>query len=176
MKKNVIFMIGFVFFVLILAVGILSYTLISSNKKLADKENNDKVNQKVEELVEKKLQEKIDEEKIAKEENDRTEKKEAKNKTNFITAKEAFEGETQRGVSSDPIECVITAKQKRIPSNVDQKAEGGMLTCEGSKYRVYVGNDRKYNLMSVGDRYGFQVRWIESNLYYFYVDVIGGTF
>ena len=47
MKKNVIFIIGFVFFVLILAVGILSYTLISSNKKLADKENNDKVNQKV---------------------------------------------------------------------------------------------------------------------------------
>ncbi|MCP1224538.1 hypothetical protein [Sebaldella sp. S0638] len=98
-----------------------------------------------------------------------------KNKANFITAKEAFEGSTQKGESSDSIECLVTAKQKRIPSNVDQKAEGGMLTCEDTKYRVYVGNDRKYNLMSVGDRYGFQVRWIESNLYYFYVDIIGGT-
>ena len=74
------------------------------------------------------------------------------------------------------IKFSIQAKQKRIPSNVDQKAEDGMLTCEGSKDSVYVGNDRQYNLMSVGDRYGFQVRWIESNLYYFYVDVIGGTF
>ena len=175
MKKNVIFIIGFVFFVLILAVGILSYTLISSNKKLADKENNDKVNQKVEELVEKKLQEKIDEEKAEKEESSKAEEKAAKNKANFITAKEAFEGSTQKGESSDSIECLVTAKQKRIPSNVDQKAEGGMLSCEDTKYRVYVGNDRKYNMMSVGDRYGFQVRWIESNLYYFYVDIIGGT-
>ena len=51
-----------------------------------------------------------------------------------------------------------------------------MLTCEGLKYRVYVGNNRKYNLMSVGDRYGFQVRWINSNLYFFYVHIMGGTF
>ena len=171
MRKNLIFIIGIIFFILILAISVLSYTLISSNKKLADKENSDKINQKVEELVEKKLQEKIDEEK-----NNKTEKKEEKNKANFITAKEAFDGLTQKGVASDPIECLVTAKQKKIPSNVDQKAEGGMLTCEGLEYRVYVGNNRKYNQMSVGDRYGFQVRWINSNLYYFYVDIIGGSF
>lgn len=171
MRKNLVFIIGIIFFILILAISILSYTLISSNKKLADKENSDKTNQKIEELVEKKFQEKI-----TKEENDKTEKKEAKNNVNFITVKEAFDGSTQKGVSSDPIECLVTAKQKKIPSNVDQKAEGGMLTCEGLEYRVYVGNNRKYNLMSVGDRYGFQVRWIDINLYYFYVDIIGGTF
>ena len=176
MRKNLIFIIGIIFFILILAISVLSYTLISSNKKLADKENSDKINQKVEELVEKKLQEKIDEEKNTKEKNNKTEKKEEKNKANFITAKEAFDGLTQKGVASDPIECLVTAKQKKIPSNVDQKAEGGMLTCEGLEYRVYVGNNRKYNQMSVGDRYGFQVRWINSNLYYFYVDIIGGSF
>ncbi len=175
MKKNVIFMVGIAIFLLVIAVSVLSYSLISSNKKLSDIENSAKADQKVEELVEKKLQEKISDEKAEKEENNKAEEKAAKNKANFITAKEAFEGSTQKGESSDSIECLVTAKQKRIPSNVDQKAEGGMLTCEDTKYRVYVGNDRKYNMMSVGDRYGFQVRWIESNLYYFYVDIIGGT-
>ena len=176
MKKNTVIIaaVAAVFVFLLLAIGTLSFTLISNNQKTAAAEQEEQINQKVEERIQEKEQEEADEKKAA--EKKQADEKAAKNKANYITAKEAYDTYTERGVAVRPIECEITAKEKKIPSNVDQKAEGGMLTCEGLEYRVYVGNDRKYNLMSVGDRYGFQVRWIESNLYYFYVDVIGGTF
>ena len=56
---------------------------------------------------------------------------------------------------------------------MDQKAEGGMISCNGEKYRVYIGNNEMYNHFKKGDFATFEVRWIESNLYYFYLDAVG---
>ena len=170
MKKNniIIAVIAVVFVFLLLAIGTLSYTLISNNNKAAALAEEDKLNQ----LVEEKLQEKEQEADEAKKEAEKKKDKEKaeKNKANFITIREAYEGSTQRGVAAKPLSCEITAKEKKIPSNVDQKAEGGMITCVDNKYRVYIGNDSMYNYYTIGDTPTFEVRWIESNLYYFYVD------
>ena len=177
MKKNttIIAAIAAVFVFLLLAIGTLSFTLISNNKKTAAAEEQEKMNKKVDELVEEKLQEKEKETADAKkaEEKKQAEEKAAKNKANYITAKEAYDGYTERGVAAKPLECLVTAKEKKIPSNVDQKAEGGMITCEGEKYRVYIGSNSAYNYFQKGNFATFEVRWIESNLYYFYVDAIG---
>ena len=173
MKKNtIIAVIAAVFVFLHLAIGALSFTLISNNKKTAAAEQEEKMNQKVDELVEEKLQEKNEE---AKKESEKkqAEEKAAKNKANFITAKEARDGYTERGAAVEPVECEITAKERKIPSNVDQKAEGGMVSCKGEQYRVYIGSNSAYNYFQKGDSATFEVRWIESNLYYFYVDAIG---
>lgn len=179
MRKNnaVIAVIAVVFVFLLLAIGTLSFTLISNNKKTAAIEEEARMNQKVDELVEEKLQEKEQETAEAKKENDKkqAEEKAAKNKANFITAKEAYDGYTERGVAAKPLECEVTAKEKKIPSNVDPKAEGGMITCRGEKYRVYIGNNELYNYLDKGDSPTFEVRWIESNLYYFYESTLIGN-
>lgn len=173
MKKNVIIaaVIAVIIF-LLLIIGILSFSLISNNKKIVAVKQEEELNQKVNELVEEKLKEKeqnISDEKKAAEE------KAAKNKANFITAKEAYDGYTEKGSTERPLLCEITAKEKKIPSNVDQKAEGGMLSCKGKKYRVYIGNDELYNYLEKGDIPTFEVKWIESNLYYFYIRTIGSS-
>ena len=174
MKKNtvVIAAVAAVFVFLLLAIGTLSFTLISNNNKNAAAEQEEKINQKVDELVEEKIQEKEKDDKKA-EEKKQAEEKAAKNKANFITAKEARDNYTERGVAVKPLECEITAKEKKIPSNVDQKAEGGMISCKGEKYRVYIGDNETYNYFQKGDFATFEVRWIESNLYYFYLNAIG---
>lgn len=139
MKKRTIFIIsGFVFFILLPVVGVLSYPTIT----------------------------RIEAKRIKK-----AEKKEARNERNYITAKEAFEGSVQKQLPTDSITCLVGNKEKMIPGNVDQKAEGGMLTCKGYKYRVYIGNDQIYNSMNPGI-YDFKVRLIKSNRYYLYVDTI----
>lgn len=162
MKKNTVIIaaVAAVFVFLLLAIGTLSFTLISNNQKTAAAEQEEQINQKVEERIQEKEQEEADE-------------KAAKNKANYITAKEAYDTYTERGVAVRPIECEITAKEKKIPSNVDQKAEGGMISCNGEKYRVYIGNNEMYNHFQKGDFATFEVRWIESNLYYFYLDAVG---
>ena len=175
MKKNTIIIaaVAAVFLFLLLAIGTLSFTLISNNNKAAAVEQEEEINQKVEERIQEKEQEEADAKKAT--EKKQAEEKAAKNKANYITAKEAYDTYTERGVAVRPLECEITAKEKKIPTNVDQKAEGGMLTCKGEKYRVYVGNDGSYNYFDIGDMPTFEVRWIESNLYYFYVETIAAN-
>ena len=173
MKKNTIIIaaVAAVFLFLLLAIGTLSFTIISNNNKAAAVEQEKEINQKVEEKIQEKEQEEADAKKAA--EKKQAEEKAAKNKANYITAKEAYDTYTQRGVAVRPLECEITAKEKKIPSNVDQKAEGGMISCNGEKYRVYIGNNEIYNHFQKGDFATFEVRWIESNLYYFYLDAVG---
>ena len=170
MKKNTVIIaaIAAVFVFLLLAIGTLSFTLISNNQKTAAVEQEDEIDQKIKEIMQ---QKKSNDEKTA----NRKEVKEKvmKNRVNYITAKEAYDTYTERGVAVKPVECEITAKEKKIPSNVDQKAEGGMISCNGEKYRVYIGNNEMYNHFKKGDFATFEVRWIESNLYYFYLDAVG---
>ena len=170
MKKNTVIIaaVAAVFVFLLLAIGTLSFTLISNNQKTAAVEQEDEIDQKVKEI----MQEKEIYDKEAAKQKEANEKV-MKNRANYITAKEAYDTYTERGVAVKPVECEITAKEKKIPSNVDQKAEGGMISCNGEKYRVYIGNDEMYNHFQKGDFATFEVRWIESNLYYFYLDAVG---
>ena len=170
MKKNTVIIaaVAAVFVFLLLAIGTLSFTLISNNQKTAAVEQEDEIDQKVKEI----MQEKEIYDKEAAKQKEANEKV-MKNRANYITAKEAYDTYTERGVAVKPVECEITAKEKKIPSNVDQKAEGGMISCNGEKYRVYIGNNEMYNHFQKGDFATFEVRWIESNLYYFYLDAVG---
>ncbi len=170
MKKNTVIIaaVAAVFVFLLLAIGTLSFTLISNNQKTAAVEQEDEIDQKVKEIMQ---QKKIYDKEAAKQKE--ANEKVMKNRANYITAKEAYDTYTERGVAVKPVECEITAKEKKIPSNVDQKAEGGMISCNGEKYRVYIGNDEMYNHFQKGDFATFEVRWIESNLYYFYLDAVG---
>ena len=170
MKKNTVIIaaVAAVFVFLLLAIGTLSFTLISNNQKTAAVEQEDEIDQKVKEIMQ---QKKIYDKEAAKQKE--ANEKVMKNRANYITAKEAYDTYTERGVAVKPVECEITAKEKKIPSNVDQKAEGGMISCNGEKYRVYIGNNEMYNHFQKGDFATFEVRWIESNLYYFYLDAVG---
>ena len=171
MKKNnvvIISLIAGVFLFVILGFGTLGYIVYNNNNNNIQSNNindDEDINQKVDELVEKKLEEKENEKKQA--EKTEAEKKAAKNKENFISAADAQSGDTKIGTRVDPFTCTITAKEKKIPSNVEKKAEGGMVSCAEKKYRDYVPFDSSFEMLSVGDEQFFpNVRWIESNLYF----------
>lgn len=169
MKKNTLILISiiaFIFLVIILIFGSLAYTTLNNNNSNNNYQIDDeKINQKVDELVEEKLREKENEKKEAEKKQD--EKKVEKNKENYISTDEAISGNTNVGVSVSGFSCTVTGKEKKIPSNVDPKSKGGMISCEEKKYRVYVPFEETFNSLEIGDEQFFpNVKWIKSNLYF----------
>lgn len=169
MKKNTVVIISVIVVIIlfiILAFGTLAYTVLNNNNSSNSLINDDEeISQKVDELVEEKLKQKENEKKEA--EKAQAEKKAKKNEENYISADEAVSGDTKVGVRVSPFTCTVTGKEKKIPSNVDKKAEGGMISCEEKKYRVYVPFEESFDSLEIGDEQFFpNVRWIESNLYF----------
>ena len=165
-KKMILVAILIVVAVGLAGVGIGSYMSGSNMKKEIAKQQE---KEELEKTIEDKINEKTKEEQTTVEEKADAEKKAAAKKASMITADEAYNGYTTKAPNKyETVECQITGKEKKIPSNVDQKAQGGMISCADVKYRVYIGNDDGYYSYKVGNYAVFTAQWIESTKFYLF--------
>ena len=172
-KKMILLVVIIIAAVGLAGIGIGSYMSASNMKKEMAKQKEDA---ELEKTIEEKIEEKTSEENKKAAEKADAEKKEKAKKESLISAEEAYNGYTKKAPdNSESLECEITAKEKKIPSNVDQKAQGGMLSCAGEKYRTYVGNDDNYYSYQVGDHVLFRVQWINSTKFFLFSEDISYT-